>query len=231
MNEEMINRAQREVDARRQRALVSADERREAARAAVPQLRELEMAQSSAGIRAASLAASGAPEEQTRAALAEMHALRQQICDALLAVGIRPESLEPQFVCPRCRDTGRVGGKQCECVSQLIRTYRREEITRRAPLALCSFDSFDVSLYPDRFVAELGMTVREHMTSIFEYCKAYADHFSRTSLAAGKPRRFISERSKILPRRTTGTCAMHQRQLTEAIKRARQIALLPFVTD
>ena len=42
---------------------------------------------------------------------------------------------------------------------------------------------------------------------------------------------FISERSKILPRRTTGTCAMHQRQLTEAIKRARQIALLPFVTE
>ena len=44
-------------------------------------------------------------------------------------------------------------------------------------------------------------------------------------------RRFVSERSKILPRRTTGTCAMHQRQLTEAIKRARQIALLPYVTD
>ena len=46
-----------------------------------------------------------------------------------------------------------------------------------------------------------------------------------------KLRRYLSERGKILPRRTTGTCAMHQRQLTEAIKRARQIALLPFVTD
>ena len=46
-----------------------------------------------------------------------------------------------------------------------------------------------------------------------------------------KLRRYLSERSKILPRRTTGTCAMHQRQLTEAIKRARQIALLPYVTD
>ena len=34
-----------------------------------------------------------------------------------------------------------------------------------------------------------------------------------------------------LPRRTTGVCAMHQRELTEAIKRARQIALLPYVTD
>ena len=48
---------------------------------------------------------------------------------------------------------------------------------------------------------------------------------------AAKLRRFISERSKILPRRTTGTCAMHQRQLTLAIKRARQIALLPFITE
>ena len=46
-----------------------------------------------------------------------------------------------------------------------------------------------------------------------------------------KLKRYMSERSKILPRRITGTCAMHQRQLTEAIKRARQIALLPYVTD
>ena len=46
-----------------------------------------------------------------------------------------------------------------------------------------------------------------------------------------KLKRYLSERSKILPRRTTGTCAMHQRQLTEAIKRARHIALLPYVTD
>ena len=40
-----------------------------------------------------------------------------------------------------------------------------------------------------------------------------------------------SERGKILPRRISGTCAMHQRQLTEAIKRARQVALLPYVVD
>jgi len=46
-----------------------------------------------------------------------------------------------------------------------------------------------------------------------------------------KLRRFTSERGKILPRRATGTCAMHQRQLTEAIKRARQVALLPYVVD
>jgi len=46
-----------------------------------------------------------------------------------------------------------------------------------------------------------------------------------------KLRKYVSERGKILPRRTTGTCAAHQRDLTTAIKRARQIALLPYVTD
>ena len=44
-------------------------------------------------------------------------------------------------------------------------------------------------------------------------------------------RKFISERAKILPRRATGTCAAHQRELTTAIKRARQMALLPYVND
>ena len=42
---------------------------------------------------------------------------------------------------------------------------------------------------------------------------------------------FVPERGKILPRRISGTCAMHQRKLQTAIKRARQIALLPYVTD
>jgi small subunit ribosomal protein S18 len=44
-------------------------------------------------------------------------------------------------------------------------------------------------------------------------------------------RKFISERAKILPRRITGTCAKHQRQLTVAVKRARHIALLPYISD
>ena len=46
-----------------------------------------------------------------------------------------------------------------------------------------------------------------------------------------KLKKFISERGKILPRRISGTCAKHQRELNTAIKRARNMALLPFVTD
>ncbi len=46
-----------------------------------------------------------------------------------------------------------------------------------------------------------------------------------------KLKRYISERGKILPRRITGNCAKHQRALTVAIKRARHIALMPYVQD
>lgn len=47
----------------------------------------------------------------------------------------------------------------------------------------------------------------------------------------GRLRRYLTERGKILPRRISGNCAGHQRQLTQAIKRARQIAMLPYTAD
>ena len=44
-------------------------------------------------------------------------------------------------------------------------------------------------------------------------------------------RKYISERGKILPRRITGTCAKHQRAITLAVKRARHVAIMPYVVD
>lgn len=55
---------------------------------------------------------------------------------------------------------------------------------------------------------------------------AFVDYKEVTRL-----RRYITERGKILPRRISGNCAHHQRQLTVAIKRARHIALMPFASD
>ena len=46
-----------------------------------------------------------------------------------------------------------------------------------------------------------------------------------------KLKKYVSERGKILPRRVTGTCAKHQREITVAIKRARHLALLPYTAD
>lgn len=46
-----------------------------------------------------------------------------------------------------------------------------------------------------------------------------------------KLNKYTSDRAKILPRRVTGTCAKHQRELTTAIKRARHVALMPYTSD
>lgn len=71
--------------------------------------------------------------------------------------------------------------------------------------------------------------VNRRRKKVCQFCvdkKEFIDYKDTATL-----RRYISERGKILPRRTTGVCAMHQRELTEAIKRARQVALLPYVLD
>lgn len=64
---------------------------------------------------------------------------------------------------------------------------------------------------------------------VCQFCADKSEYIDYKDTA--KLRRYLSERGKILPRRTTGTCAAHQRELTEAIKRARQVALLPYVMD
>lgn len=70
---------------------------------------------------------------------------------------------------------------------------------------------------------------RRPRRKVCTFCVEKIDHIDYKNVA--RLRRFVSERGKILPRRTTGTCAMHQRFLTHAIKRAREIALLPFVAE
>ncbi|MBQ7647296.1 MAG: 30S ribosomal protein S18 [Clostridia bacterium] len=61
------------------------------------------------------------------------------------------------------------------------------------------------------------------------FCAEKIEHLDYKDV--GKYRKCLSERSKILPRRITGTCAKHQRQLTVAVKRARHIAILPYISD
>ena len=64
---------------------------------------------------------------------------------------------------------------------------------------------------------------------VCQFCVDKIDHIDYKDIV--RLRKCVSERSKILPRRVTGACAKHQRQLTVAVKRARQAALLAYVSD
>ena len=71
--------------------------------------------------------------------------------------------------------------------------------------------------------------VRGKRRKVCQFCVDKVDHIDYKDVA--KLRRFVTERGKILPRRISGNCAKHQRQVTVAIKRARNIALLPFTAE
>ena len=70
---------------------------------------------------------------------------------------------------------------------------------------------------------------RKPRRKVCSFCVDKVDHIDYKD--AAKLRRFTTERGKILPRRKSGNCAKHQRQVTLAIKRARNIALLPFTAE
>ena len=70
---------------------------------------------------------------------------------------------------------------------------------------------------------------RKGRRKVCTFCVDKVDYIDYKDV--NKLRKFTSERSKILPRRVTGTCAKHQRELTTAIKRARYVALLPYTSD
>jgi small subunit ribosomal protein S18 len=64
---------------------------------------------------------------------------------------------------------------------------------------------------------------------VCKFCAEKIDYINYKDVRILAP--FLPERGKIQPRRISGTCAMHQRKLQTAIKRARQLALIPYVTD
>lgn len=74
-----------------------------------------------------------------------------------------------------------------------------------------------------------GMRMRRTRRKVCAFCADKVEKIEYKDM--GRIRKFISERGKILPKRMTGNCAKHQRELTIAIKRARHIALLPYVVD
>jgi len=70
---------------------------------------------------------------------------------------------------------------------------------------------------------------RKETKKVCVFCAEKSEEIDYKNFA--KLRKYMTEKGKIIPRRTTGVCARHQRELTNAIKRARNMALLPYVGD
>ena len=75
----------------------------------------------------------------------------------------------------------------------------------------------------------MARPVKRARKKVCAFCADRAEFIDYKDVA--KLRKCMTERAKILPRRVTGCCAYHQRELTTAIKRARQIALIPYTAE
>ena len=71
--------------------------------------------------------------------------------------------------------------------------------------------------------------VKRTRKKVCQFCADRTEFIDYKDIA--KLKKYMTERAKSLPRRVTGCCAYHQRELTTAIKRARQLALIPYVAD
>ena len=74
-----------------------------------------------------------------------------------------------------------------------------------------------------------GRPMRRGRKKVCSFCVDRSGGIDYKDVA--KLRKYTTERAKIIPRRVTGTCAKHQRDLTIAIKRARHLAMMPYVSD
>ena len=88
----------------------------------------------------------------------------------------------------------------------------------------------EVASVPARTAAPRSSAInRNKRRKVCQFCADKIAHIDYKDVA--RLRKCISERSKILPRRVTGACAKHQRQITVAVKRARTVALLAYISD
>ena len=179
--DELFRAAQREVAARRQRAVTRADDTRREALGRHPEIEQAQARRTRLGAAYLMASAQGADSAKTAAARQAFEQAGRDVEDVIRAAGYDPAEFEPQFTCPLCSDTGVANGRPCRCVAELARALRRQEINAASPLALCSFDSFDVARYPAEVDPDLGGPVREYMAKVLAYCRKWAAEFGPKS--------------------------------------------------
>ncbi|MBQ9382645.1 MAG: ATP-binding protein [Ruminiclostridium sp.] len=103
--------------------------------------------------------------------------LQDRLKETLVRCGLPANYLDPIYDCAKCRDTGIVDGKLCECFREKVKKAAAAELSASSPLQLCGFDEFDLTYYDDNEVLPLGATARKIMAKNLSICRSYAENF------------------------------------------------------
>lgn len=92
-------------------------------------------------------------------------------------LGCSPEDLEETRLCPKCRDTGYLGEKMCDCLTRYCVEEQKKELTSLLH-GEQTFDDFNLDFYPETVDPVLRVSPRQMMETVYETCLDYARHFS-----------------------------------------------------
>ena len=173
-------RRENEAETRRRREEVYA--RNPRIRAIDQKLRETMLSAMGAAL------AGGDPTEALAAVREENIDLQEQRGLELTRLGLPMDYLDDHYSCPDCHDTGSRGTALCHCLLDIYREEQARDLSALLKLGEETFDSFDLSYYPDAVNPATGMSPRQVMETAFETCLLYANKFSPD----GSPNLFLS---------------------------------------
>ena len=108
-------------------------------------------------------------------------ALQYELNDILDKLGFAKNWLEEWHTCEKCKDTGYIDGKMCDCLKKLLKDTANEQLNRISPLSLSDFESFSLEYYSKIPMSENAKSPYEQMSGVLANCKKYAENFSTES--------------------------------------------------
>ena len=177
----IYSKAENILKSRREQAEKLADMRRKEFIAKYPELIDIENTMKNAALDV--IRSVGADGKRVNIyEVAKINLLAQEDRKELIKKAGYPEDyLEPPYTCKKCKDSGIVNGKLCECHLAVLQQLSVSELSCSPLLARSTFDSFDLKYYSDIKDRELGFSPRDIMRGCYEMLKAYAENFTCNS--------------------------------------------------
>lgn len=174
---QVVQAARERLEQRRQKTINDAAALRTRLHNQNPRIREIERELTTALPQVTSAILTGDTEEVERIRQNNLH-LQEELASILHAAGYNQDNLEPQYTCPHCEDTGYANGKVCTCYQQLLREEACHRLSSLSAMKLTDFDEMSLSYYSDEANATMGMSPRNRMKKVIDYCRYYAKSFT-----------------------------------------------------
>lgn len=177
-DEKVVRAARQRLEKRRRDAETTAAALRETMCREIPRLREIEREKAAAIPELTHAILTGNVDGEVERIGQKNLQLQQEMADILRSCGCDFDSFEPRYTCRRCGDTGYAEGAMCDCYRRLLQEEACRQLSGLSAMRLTDFDSMRLDYYDNAVDPKLGVSPREHMAAIIDYCRDYTDAFT-----------------------------------------------------